>query len=105
MAPRSSEGSPVDQPLIDLYHRHVGAGRGGGLAGGRGYDADYRAPFDGGRALVLVRDDRLTVAERKPLARVLTVFPQVISALPVFEHRAAIRSYAESYGIHVADEA
>jgi hypothetical protein len=67
------------------------------------YDAYYLAPYDGGRALLLVRDDRLHFTERHPLHRVLFVFPQVIAALPVFDHKAALRDYARDYGLTVAD--
>jgi hypothetical protein len=67
-----------------------------------GYDAYYTAPYPGGRALVLIRDDRLRFTERTPLRRILTVFPKVISGLPVFDHREALSSYAEAYGVAVA---
>lgn len=68
-----------------------------------GYDAYYTAPYQGGRALVLIRDDRLQFTERHPLRRVLTVFPQVISALPVFDHRAALTNCAAAYGLTATD--
>src|SRR5262249_7437197 len=68
-----------------------------------GYDAYYTVPYQGGRALVLIRDDRLQFTERHPLRRILTVFPQVISALPVFDHRAALANYAAAYGLTATD--
>ena len=67
------------------------------------YDAYHSVPFEGGRALLLIRDDRLQFVERHPVARVLAVFPQVIKALPVPDHRAALTSYARAYGLNLAD--
>ncbi|MCI0700291.1 MAG: hypothetical protein L0241_04335 [Planctomycetia bacterium] len=68
------------------------------------FDAYYLTPYDGGCGLVLVRDDRLKVAEKHPLRRILTVFPQVISALPVYDHKAAFTRYAHDYGVSVGEE-
>jgi hypothetical protein len=67
------------------------------------YDAYHAVPFEGGRALLLIRDDRLQFVERHPVARVLAVFPQVIKSLPVPDHRAALTSYARAYGLNLAD--
>lgn len=69
-----------------------------------GYDAYYLTPYDGGRGVVLVRDDRLRAAERYPLWRVLSVFPQAIAALPVPEHKPALVAYARDYGLTVTPE-
>lgn len=48
---------------------------------------------------ILMRDDRLKTAERYALHRVLTVFPKVVKALPVFDHRAALTHFAQDYGL------
>src|SRR5205085_501956 len=53
---------------------------------------------------LLIRDDRLKFTERNPLGRVLSVFPQVIAALPVFDHKAALADYARDYGLTVAEQ-
>jgi hypothetical protein len=74
------------------------------LARELGYDAYHVTPYDGGRGLVLIRDDRLRAAERYPLWRVLSVFPQAIAALPVPEHRPALTDYAKDYGLTVTAE-
>jgi hypothetical protein len=100
----SMVGMPLESLLGDELAEHAVHVLGVVLAGELGYDAYYSAPTGGGRALILIQDDRLSFAERKPLVRVLTVFPSVITALPVFDHKAALRSYGEAYGIHVADE-
>src|SRR5579883_613018 len=65
------------------------------------YDAYYTAPYDGGRSTILIRDDRLKFTESHPLHRILTVFPRVIGALPVFNHRAALDAYARDYTMTV----
>jgi hypothetical protein len=75
------------------------------LAGELGYDAYFIADHDAGRETILVRDDRLTVAERHPLGRVLTVFPQLAGAMPVLDARAALTHYAKAYNLTVTDEA
>jgi hypothetical protein len=94
------------EPLVgpDLL-QHAPHAFGAVLAGELGYDAYNHAPYDGGRALLLIRDDRLRFAERHPLARVLTVFPQAIGAFPVPDHQAALSEYARSYGLHANPEA
>ena len=67
------------------------------------FDAYRSVPFEGGRALLLIRDDRLQFVERHPVARVLAVFPQVIRTLVVPDHRAALTSYARAYGLNLTD--
>ena len=68
------------------------------------FDAYYLTPYDGGCGLVLVRDDRLKLNEKHPLRRILTVAPQVISALSVYDHKAAFTHYARDYGVSVGEE-
>ena len=72
---------------------------GGILATELGYDVYYVITEPGHRAVVLVRDERLTAAERHPLHRVLTVFPKAVRALPVLDHRAALAAYAHDYAL------
>jgi hypothetical protein len=67
------------------------------------YDAYYTFPYDNGTALLLIRDKRLAFTEKHPLRRVITIFPQVLSALPVFDHKAAFTNYAKDYGLTVTD--
>ncbi len=74
------------------------------LAGEIRYDAYYTFPFTHGRVTVLIRDDRLRYSEESPLNRIGIAFPQVISALPVFDHRAALMGYAKSYGLKTSSE-
>jgi uncharacterized protein DUF6882 len=67
------------------------------------YSAYFLTPYDGGTGLTLIRDKRLAFTERRPLARIMTVFPQVVDALTVFDHRIAFTNYALSYGLSTAD--
>jgi hypothetical protein len=53
---------------------------------------------------VLIRDDRLKVAEKHPLSRILTVFPKALKALPVSDHKSAFVHYAKDYGVAVAED-
>jgi hypothetical protein len=52
---------------------------------------------------VLIRDDRLKVAEKNPLSRILAVFPKAIKALPVLDQKSALVHYAKDYGVAVAE--
>lgn len=63
------------------------------------YDAHHIVPEEGHDSAILVRHERLKFTERYPLHRVLTVFPKVVAALPVFDHRAALADYARDYGL------
>lgn len=63
------------------------------------YDAHHVVPEEGRDSAILVRHDRLKFTERHPLHRVLTVFPKVVAARPVFDHRAALADYARDYGL------
>lgn len=78
---------------------------GGVLARELDFDAHFVADEGAHDSVVLVRDDRLKAAERYPLFRVLTVFPQVVKALPMFDHRAALTAYAHDYALTATVEA
>ncbi|HEY2911525.1 MAG TPA: hypothetical protein VGI99_14835 [Gemmataceae bacterium] len=75
------------------------------LVGELDYDSYFIAPYDDGRLLLMIRDDRLRSAEKHPLARVLSVFPQVIASLPVLDPRTALIEYAKSYGLVASETA
>ena len=67
-----------------------------------GYDGYHLT--DRGHTTILVRDDRLKVTEKHPLSRILTVFPKVLKALPVLDHKSAFVHYARDYGVAVAED-
>lgn len=73
------------------------------LARELGYDAHYVTAEPGHRSAILVRDARLSAAERYPLHRVLTVFPKLLRAVPVPDPRAALAAYARDYGLTVTE--
>jgi hypothetical protein len=66
-----------------------------------GYDGYHL--IDRGRTTILIRDDRLKFAEKHPLSRILSVFPKAVKSLTVFDHKAALASYAREYGVAVAE--
>jgi hypothetical protein len=101
--PLAAPGFAIEPLLGDELTEHAAHVLGIVLGRELQYDAYYLAPYDGGRALLLVRDDRLHFTERHPLHRVLSVFPQVVAGLPVFDHKSALRDYARDYGLTVAD--
>jgi hypothetical protein len=92
-------GFPLEPLLGPELTKHAAAVVGVVLSRELGYDAYHLVPEEGHTSTALVRDDRLTSAERYPLHRVLTVFPKVVAALPVFDHRAALAHYARDYGL------
>ncbi|HXD86415.1 MAG TPA: hypothetical protein VN641_07965 [Urbifossiella sp.] len=96
-------------PLEPVLGEHLAAEAvhvfGAVLVGELEYDAYFIAPYDDGRLLLMIRDDRLRSAEKHSLARVLSVFPQVMASLPLLDPRAALIEYAKSYGLAVAETA
>lgn len=74
------------------------------LLGELDYDAYLIAKHDGNPALFLIRDQRLRYHEKYPLARILKLFPKIIVAIPVTDHRTAFTSYVQSYGLTAAEE-
>lgn len=95
---------PIEQVIGTELTEHACHVFGTLLVGELDYDAYYLAPYDGGRSLLLIRDDRLRSTEKHPLARVLSAFPKLLAALPVNDHRTAFTSYAHSYGLKVGEE-
>jgi hypothetical protein len=74
------------------------------VAGVLGFDAYYTMPFTHGRFAVVIRDPRLQTKVPNAVARILTVFPQVLTAIPIANHRAALTAYGAYYGF-TAEEA
>lgn len=69
-----------------------------------GFDAYFIAPHEDGETLVLVRDDRLKANEKHPLRRMINLFPQAIMGMPSFNHKAALRGYADDVGITATED-
>ncbi len=87
----------LTEPMVPLDHAdgHAFASIAVGEGLGKAY---YRGPYEGGAAFLLITDDQLQFKVDEPLQRVFTVFPQVISALELPNHREALRGYLEHYG-------
>ncbi|VTU00535.1 Uncharacterized protein OS=Rhodopirellula sp. SWK7 GN=RRSWK_03814 PE=4 SV=1 [Gemmataceae bacterium] len=75
------------------------------VSGELGYNAYYTMPYENGRFTALLRDERLRSDEPHPLARVASVFPQVVASYPVLDQRAALLGYLEWYGYEPLQEA
>jgi hypothetical protein len=73
------------------------------LARELGYNAYHLTPYEGGTGLTIIRDNRLDFTERRPLVRLITIFPQVIDALTVFDHRAAFIGHAHDYQLAITE--
>jgi hypothetical protein len=74
------------------------------VAGEFGFDAYYTMPFDHGRFAVVIRDERLQSPVPNPVARILAIFPQLLSSFPVLDHRAAFIAYTQSYELTVEEK-
>jgi hypothetical protein len=91
-------------PLLGDLSEHAAHVFGMVLGGELGYDAYYTMPFQHGRYTALIRDERLRFTEDYPISHILSVFPQTIGALPVYDHRAAFIAYAEAYHLTLTQE-
>lgn len=63
----------------------------------------YRGPYTGGAAFFLIKDENFPKRDVLPLARIVSVFPQAISAMEIKNHKLAFLGYVEDYGL-VAEE-
>ena len=86
------------EPMVPLAHAdgHAFASIAVGEGLGKAY---YRGPYEGGAAFLLINDERLQLQVDDPLQRILSVFPQAISAMELPDHREALRGYLEHYGL------
>ncbi|MCA9178530.1 MAG: hypothetical protein KDB14_28915 [Planctomycetales bacterium] len=93
----------LTEPMVPLDHAdgHVFASIAVGECLGKAY---YRGPYEGGAALLLITDDKLQLQVDDPLQRILSVFPQAISAMEIADHREALRGYLEHYGFDAESE-
>lgn len=93
----------LTERMIPLEHAdgHAFASIAVGEGLGKAY---YRGQYEGGAAFLLITDDDLQFQVNEPLQRILTVFPQVISAWELPNHRKALRGYLQHYGIEPEDQ-
>ena len=93
----------LTESIVPLDHAdgHTFASIAVGEGIGKAY---YRAPYDGGAAFLLITDESLRFEVENPVQRVLTVFPQAISAMELPDHREALRGYLGHYGLVPEDD-
>ncbi len=86
-------------PLDELDGHRVGTVASG--LNGRG--AYYRCPYDGGAMFVYLPDVVLPKVDY-PAVRVTTVFPQVLDAYEVTDHRAALRGLLQALEFRLEED-
>ena len=59
----------------------------------------YRGPYEGGAAFLLIKDAAFPRSRESPLARLGHIFPQAITAFAIADHRLALTSYLDQFGI------
>lgn len=62
-------------------------------------NAYFRAPYDGGAAFLLIKDHAFPKNTDSPLNRIVTVFPQAITAIEIEDHKLALAGYLAYYGL------
>jgi len=67
-------------------------------------NASYYAPYEGGAAHLLIKDDRFPPPTEPPLVRIASLFPQAISAIAIPNHKLALAGYLEYYGLDARAE-
>lgn len=99
------EFSEPEMPVEEDFNGHHFAMVASGLAKAGCY---YRGPYNGGALYMLITDpkfEELTAVDPATLGiRIPSIFTQVISALPVQNHREAFKSYLEFYGLDVTED-
>lgn len=64
----------------------------------------YRGSYEGGAVFLLIRDPSFPRPSSEPLARIASIFPQLISSMDIDDHKRSFLSYLKFYKLHVADE-
>ena len=67
-----------------------------GMLKARGY---FRGPYDGGAIFLVISDFPELPPVSHPIARITTVFPQLLSACTITDQPAAFEAYAHYYGL------
>lgn len=62
-------------------------------------NAYFRAPYEGGALYLAIRDDNFPPDERPAIMRVMASFPQFIQNMRIFDHKTALKSYAEYHNL------
>ena len=62
-------------------------------------DAYYRCPYEGGAAIILIKDENFPKNNEPPLKRIAGIFPQAIASIEIANHRQTLAAYLEHYGL------
>jgi hypothetical protein len=82
---------------------HAADALGAVLARELGFDTHFVLEVGGEPAALLIRDKRIALTEPKPVARVASVFAELVAALPVPNPRLALAEFAREYGLTVTE--
>lgn len=91
----------VEIPLDDTHNGHYVSLLASGLLKANGY---YRGPYPGGALFMLIDDPQFPVDDRDPVQRVVSTFPQLISAITVPDHHQAFIGYVQSHQLTLLDQ-
>jgi hypothetical protein len=86
---------------LDEINGHLLSLIASGVCNANGY---YRGPYTGGTAFFIIQDENFPKRDTLPLARIPLVFPQVISALEIQNHKLAFLGYLQHYGLTGVEE-
>lgn len=90
-----------DWDLTDRLNGHMLSMIASGVCNCNAY---YRGPYDGGALFMLIRDPAYWQPVSKPLLRVTTLFPQLVSNIPINDQQTAFRHYLAYYGAQVEEK-
>jgi len=66
-------------------------------------NAYFRAPYEGGAAFLLIKDETFPKHADPPLQRIATIFPQAIASIEIPDHKLALMGHLEYYGLPYKD--
>lgn len=67
-------------------------------------DCYYRGPYENGAIYVLIKDPSFSRPKYDPRERIAEVFPQLLSAFDIVDHKRALLAYFGFYGLHPAEK-
>lgn len=66
-------------------------------------DCSYRGSYPGGELYLLIQDDTFIRKVSDPIGRMVRLFPEMLTVMPISDPRRALRYYAEGYGVDVQE--
>lgn len=100
----AKEGVPEftqPQVALDAVSGHHFAMIASGLLGAHCY---YRGPYESGAVFLLIRDPSFPKPAVEPLARIPTIFPQLVSSMEIADHRRCFLAYLGYYKLNITEE-